>query len=124
MRTVLAVVVAVAATAVPTPATAGTDTVHLRLRAAVKQLPVAAERPTGYDRDEFNHWVDADGDCRDTRDEVLAAESKVAVGDACDVTTGRWLSYYDKATWTAQGPGSVAEPISVHTIGSGLRAVV
>lgn len=77
------------------------ETVQLRLRAAVKQLPVAAERPTGYDRDEFDHWVDADGDCRDTRDEVLAAESQVTVGDACDVSTGRWHSYYDKATWTA-----------------------
>lgn len=75
------------------------ETVHVRLRAAIKQLPLAAERPAGYDRDLFEHWVDADGDCQDTRDEVLAAESLVAVDD-CDVTTGKWFSYYDHLTWT------------------------
>jgi hypothetical protein len=71
----------------------------MRLRAAVRSLPQAAETPTGYDRDEFRHWVDADGDCRDTRDEVLAAESRVPVS-GCDVTEGKWLSPYDHETWT------------------------
>src|SRR4051794_14242797 len=80
-------------------ATARSETVHLRLRAAIRQLPVATERPAGYDRDEFKHWVDADGDCQDTRDEVLAAESLVEVG-GCDVSTGKWFSYYDRQTWT------------------------
>jgi uncharacterized protein DUF1524 len=39
-------------------------------------------------------WVDADRDCRDTRDEVLAAESLVRVR-GCDIRAGRWRSYYD-----------------------------
>jgi hypothetical protein len=43
--------------------------------------------------------VDADSDCRDTRDEVLASESKVVV-TGCDIRTGRWVSYYDRRTWT------------------------
>ncbi|MFC5495734.1 HNH endonuclease family protein [Nocardioides caricicola] len=96
---VLAAALVASAPLAPVPATAQSDTVQLRLRAAVRQLDVAAERPDGYDRDEFKHWVDADDDCQDTRDEVLAAESRVAV-TACDVTEGEWFSYYDHLTWT------------------------
>ena len=57
-------------------------------------VTVAGETRRGYDRDKFRHWVDADGDCRDTRDEVLADESLTAVS-GCDVQQGRWRSYYD-----------------------------
>jgi hypothetical protein len=47
------------------------------LAARIAALEVAAEDPrTGYDRDLFEHWVDADGDCRDTRDEVLAGDCR------------------------------------------------
>ena len=71
----------------------------LRLRAAVRALPQAAETPKGYDRDLFEHWVDADRDCQDTREEVLVAESLVPLS-GCTVTTGEWFSYYDRLTWT------------------------
>jgi hypothetical protein len=70
----------------------------VRLRAAIKQLRVARETRSGYDRDKFTLWIDADGDCQDTRDEVLAAESLVRV-TGCDIATGRWYSYYDGVTW-------------------------
>jgi hypothetical protein len=83
---------------VGSPAQAATVTV--RLRAAVKQLPVASETPAGYARIKYRLWVDANGDCQDTRDEILVAESKVKV-TGCDITRGRWFSYYDKKTWTA-----------------------
>jgi Protein of unknown function (DUF1524)/Excalibur calcium-binding domain len=84
-----------------TPAeAASTAAVHVRLRTAIARLPVAPERSTGYARTKFNLWVDADGDCHDTRDEVLAAETRARVNPGCDVTTGRWFSYYDRATWT------------------------
>ena len=85
------VALAVAPTA---SATASGNTVTVRLRQAVKDLPVATETRAGYDRDKFKHWIDADGDCRDTRDEVLAAESLVAV-HGCDIQVGKWRSYYD-----------------------------
>jgi hypothetical protein len=79
------------------PGTASAE--HLRLRAAVRALPVADETPNGYDRDLFEHWVDADHDCQDTREEVLVAESRVPI-DGCTVTTGEWFSWYDRETWT------------------------
>jgi hypothetical protein len=63
---------------------------------AVQSLPVAAETRSGYDRARFRLWTDADGDCRDTRDEVLAAESLVPVR-GCDIRRGKWRSYYDGA---------------------------
>lgn len=84
---------------VTVPVTPVASTVKVRLRAAVKNLRVASETPAGYDRDKYRHWIDADGDCQDTRDEVLKAESKVTVR-ACDIRTGKWFSYYDRRTWT------------------------
>jgi hypothetical protein len=75
---------------------------EVRLHAAARGLPVARERRTGYDRDLFRLWVDADGDCQDTRDEVLAAESRVRAR-GCDITRGRWFSYYDGVTWSDSG---------------------
>jgi hypothetical protein len=77
-------------------AAAARGMVQVRLRTAITNLPVARETRAGYDRDLFDHWVDADGDCRDTRDEVLAAESLVAV-HGCDVQSGKWRSWYDGA---------------------------
>ncbi|MFP5253074.1 MAG: excalibur calcium-binding domain-containing protein [Actinomycetes bacterium] len=83
-------------------AAAVTADVSKRLYYAIEQLPLAQEARVGYARAKFRHWVDADGDCRDTRDEVLAAESKVPVR-GCDVQRGLWVSYYDRATTRDSG---------------------
>jgi hypothetical protein len=96
-RRLLFLVLALTLVVVATPGVASADA--MRLRAAVRNLPRAAETPAGYDRDRFRHWIDADGDCQDTRDEVLAAESRVRVS-GCDITRGEWLSPYDRRTWT------------------------
>ena len=67
-------------------------------------LPVRAENGAGYHRDYFGDWIDADRDCRDTRQEVLITESKVspsyATSGHCKVSRGRWVSPYDGAAWS------------------------
>jgi uncharacterized protein DUF1524 len=71
------------------------------------QLQVAPEGPReGYERDAFKHWVDADGDGCDTREEILIEESLVPATTeeaGCSVATGEWLSAYDATTFTAPG---------------------
>ena len=47
----------------------------LRLVDAVGRLKTAAESRTGYERDKFHLWIDADHDGCDTRREVLVAEA-------------------------------------------------
>jgi subtilisin-like proprotein convertase family protein len=83
-------------------APANAATVSLPLRTMISNLTVATEVRTGYDRDLFNHWIDADGDGCNTRYEVLIAEAVTAptVGSSCTLTGGRWYSYYDGLYWT------------------------
>ncbi|MDF2180128.1 HNH endonuclease family protein [Aliiglaciecola sp. CAU 1673] len=54
----------------------------------------------GYDRDEWPHWDDSDGDCQNTRAEALILASMLAVAfedkpgdraDTCRVIAGTWL---------------------------------
>lgn len=67
------------------------------LTQAIAHIGVAGEVRTGYDRDLFHLWIDADGDGCDTRDEVLISEAEEApsVGSGCSLGGGRWYSYYD-----------------------------
>ena len=57
-----------------------------------------------YLRKQWKHWSDADGDCQDTRQEVLIEESEIAVtftnSDDCRVLAGRWTDPYSGDVFT------------------------
>lgn len=75
------------------------------LLSRLEALAVQAERRAGYDRDLFDHWVDADGDRCDARREVLIAEAIVRprVGSRCSLSGGEWHSVYDGVIETGNG---------------------
>ena len=76
----------------PQPPPSGLSSLKL-----LQALTVKSENRTGYARSKFQHWIDADHDSCDTRDEVLITEAKTAphVGSGCALTGGRWVSAYD-----------------------------
>ncbi len=80
-------------TAPPPPAEGPASAPPGEATALVDQLTVAPEASDdGYDRELFDHWVDADGDGCHTRCEVLAAERRT---DLPGLPEGGWLSLYD-----------------------------
>ena len=86
----------VAPTPTPEPIRPGTPSEGgLVLQVAV--APVLANLPE-YDRREWRHWTDEDGDCQNARQEVLIDESTVAVeftsNDQCRVSLGQWQGPY------------------------------
>nr|WP_237526085.1 hypothetical protein [Streptomyces sp. SID4923] len=88
------------------------DGAGLPLADAIKKIPIAAEKRTGYERDSFHHWVDEDGDGCPTRQEVLLAEAVKAPeqGTRCALTGGSWLSYqnlFSSSALVSEGARSV-----------------
>lgn len=66
---------------------------------------VVAQVPTelpNYNRKDWRHWVDVDGDCQNARQEVLVAESVRTVsfsgGEQCRVATGQWIAPFTGVT--------------------------
>ena len=55
-----------------------------------------------YDRDHFAGWLDADGDCVNTRHEILQAEAVDFSMNAsgCAVASGEWFDSYTNRTFT------------------------
>jgi hypothetical protein len=101
MRRTTTLLVSLLALLLGAPAAAYAQDYSAPLHTAVADLPVATEVRTGYDRDLFQHWIDADGDGCHTRNEVLLAEADdpPTVTGTCTLSGGRWFSYYDRVSW-------------------------
>jgi len=60
----------------------------------------AAKLKRGYSRKEFQHWIDLDGNCRNTRQELLIERSlapvtfSISKKGKCTVKTGKWADFY------------------------------
>jgi len=73
--------------------------VSLSSMSMLAKLKVSPEKySSSYDRSLFRHWIDADGDGCDTRDEVLVRESTTTI--SCSLSGGRWVSKYTKISTT------------------------
>jgi len=57
-----------------------------------------------YDRHDWPHWIDSDGDCQNLRQELLIAQSKIPVSykssKNCVVTEGEWVGPYSGNTYS------------------------
>ncbi len=65
----------------------------------IPQESIVTTTPGGsYNRKDWPHWIDADRDCQNTRQEMLIAYSEIAVifrnGKQCTVIAGKWFDEY------------------------------
>jgi len=62
-----------------------------------------SQQGTGYDRELYGDWIDADGDCQDTRTEVLVRQADGPItweGDRrCEIESGTWHGPYTGRTF-------------------------
>ncbi len=67
------------------------------------QVAPPSPRDEGYDRADWPHWIDVDGDCQNTRAEVLIEASSEPVkfkrNKPCNVTWGRFFDPYTGKTF-------------------------
>ena len=67
-------------------------------------LATTSSPAPAYDRDEWGGWIDVDGDCQNTRAEILIEESLVgAVLDGCRVVEGEWFDPWGGQTYHSAG---------------------
>ena len=72
--------------------------------------------PVGYDREKlFGGWDDPDGNCLNTRHELLASMSygKVVIED-CRVVSGNWISYFTNKTITNPSEMDIDHIVSLY----------
>jgi hypothetical protein len=79
---------------------------HQQVQSATKEAALTGRSySTLYDRDDWGGWIDEDGDCENTRAEILIRDSQTEVSfDGCRVVSGLWnLPYWgDTATQATQ----------------------
>lgn len=94
-------------------------TVHIKLRAAIRHLPIAKHsHAAAYDRvKDFGEWASQGGGC-DTRAVVLKAESlkPTTQNENCTVETGKWYSYYDATTYKRASSLQIDHTVPVENV--------
>ena len=77
-----------------------TSVYHCHITACSDLVGDATDNNTGitrYNRKDWRHWIDEDGDCQNTRAEVLISQSQVSVEFAtsrdCRVIKGSWIGH-------------------------------
>ena len=94
-----------------TPSATPTEAATAEASGLVLPISIAAATVDlpDYDRGEWRHWTDEDGDCQNARQEVLIAESAVAVtfqsAEECRVSAGQWTGPYTGQV--VEDPGSL-----------------
>lgn len=87
-------------TAAVAPGAVDTNTLAISVADVPPNLPK-------YERGDWRHWVDDDGDCQDARQETLIAEALGAVryerADECRVASGDWVGAYTGERFTDPG---------------------
>lgn len=82
-------------TASPTPEPTSTAVPAVTLLISIAQIPPGVPE---YERSQWKHWIDEDGDCQDARQEVLISESLVEGSfeseRKCRVASGRWYGAF------------------------------
>jgi hypothetical protein len=73
-----------------------------RLTKEKQQSKATQVADNSYDRDKFNHWIDSDHDCLNTRHELLLKLSTGTIDygkNKCLVESGKWLDPYTGKTF-------------------------
>jgi hypothetical protein len=106
------------ATAQATPSPTSSASSPPAVPAALSGLRIAPhDTAAAYDRAAWPHWDDADGDCQDTRAEVLVNESYRTVSwdpAGCAVLAGEWLDRYTGQRWTSASDMDVEHLVALH----------
>lgn len=78
--------------------------VEKRVTPAQQESTAAPAQISPYNRKDWPHWIDADRDCQNTRQEMLIATSRVPVkfkaARHCTVVFGEWFGVYTGKTFT------------------------
>lgn len=72
---------------------------------SLDQLTVAPPKDVNYNRSQWKHWIDEDGDGCNTREQVLVAQGTDVTTDpnTCKVLSGTWIDNYSAETFTDPG---------------------
>lgn len=78
---------------------------NTELLAVLEKVKIAEPQDVSYNRADWKHWRDADGNGCDTRQDVLIRDgSNVKKDDkTCKVLSGKWISPYDLKEFTEPG---------------------